>query len=262
MAMAVIHGRLGDDLRRASDGADQIVGGDGDDRIDDNGGNDLVEAGNGDDFCLVGGVGINRLNGGLGVDTASYADVLEPMTILLSVDPGETPSASGGGRFDSLSGIENILASAGSDVVRGDAAANLLNGGAGDDLLRGEEGPDRLIGEAGVDTLTGGAGRDRFVFRSLEEIAAAPGNDVVEDLIQAEGDRIVLKAIDPLPGTAADDAFTFIGSATISAAGQIRYEQDGTGTTVLLSVDDQGMIATYAIRLGGLVALTAADFGL
>ena len=148
------------------------------------------------------------------------------------------------------------------DILRGLGGDDRLDGIDGNDRLKGGAGNDRLIGGAGVDTPTGGAGRDRFVFRSLEEIATGASNDVVEDLIQAKGDRIVLKAIDPLPGTAADDAFTFIGSAAISAAGQIRYEQDGTGTTVLLSVDDQGMIATDTIRLGGLVALTAADFGL
>ena len=275
--MAVLIGTAGDDVIPGTDEADVLrgLGGDdrleglaGNDRLKGGGGNDRLLGGDGDDVLgggagndlLVGGPGINRLAGGAGVDTASYADVVEAMTILLTVDPGETPSASGGGRFDSLSGIENILAGAGDDVVRGDAAANLLNGGAGDDLLRGEAGRDRLIGGPGIDVMTGGGDSDRFVFRSLMDIATGPGNDVVQDLIQAEGDRIVLKAIDPLPGTAADDAFTFIGSGAITAAGQIRFEQDGTGTTVQLSVDDQGMIATFEIRLGGLVALTAADF--
>lgn len=245
-----LDGLAGNDRLKGGAGSDRLIGGDGDDVLGGGAGNDL----------LVGGPGINRLNGGTGVDTASYADVLAAMTILLTVDPGETPSASGAGRFDSLSGIENILAGAENDVVRGDGAANLLNGGGGDDLLRGEGGDDRLIGGTGLDVLTGGAGRDRFVFRALDEIAAGPGNDVVEDLVQADGDRIVLKAIDPLPATAANEAFSFIGSDPITAAGQIRYEQDGVGTTIQISVDDQGMIATYEIRLGGLVALSAADF--
>jgi serralysin len=246
----VLQGFAGNDRLKGGAGNDRLVGGDGDDRLGGGAGNDL----------LIGGPGVNALSGGTGVDTASYVDATLPMTILLTVDPGETPSASGSGRFDTLVGIENILAGQENDVVRGDAAANLLNGGSGDDLVRGEAGDDRLIGGPGIDVMTGDAGRDRFVFRSLEEIAAGPGNDVVQDLVQAEGDRIVLKAIDPLPGTAADDAFTFIGSAAITAPGQIRYEQDGVGTTIELSVDDRGMIATLELRLGSLVALTAADF--
>lgn len=158
MAMAVIHGRLGDDLRRARDGADQIVGGDGDDRIYDNGGNDLVEAGNGDDFCLV-GAGSNRINGGPGEDRITF---VSRGAMVLDVATGLATHAGGTTVF---TGFEVYQGSGRDDVLRGSAAAETISGASGCDLIAGRGGNDVLDGERGDDVLKGGGGNDRLLAR-------------------------------------------------------------------------------------------------
>jgi peptidoglycan/xylan/chitin deacetylase (PgdA/CDA1 family) len=127
--------------------ADVLIGTAVDDTIRGNGGNDT----------LIGGLGNDLLNGGSGSDTASYEDVLSPVTVNLAIG---TAQNTGGGGFDTLISIENLMGGSGNDYLTGNASNNVLAGGSGDDTLDGGAGNDSLVGGVGNDILIGGAGRD------------------------------------------------------------------------------------------------------
>ena len=141
----------------------------------------------------------------------------------------------------------------GSDVLAGLGGADRLGGGAGRDALDGGGGRDRLDGGAGRDRLTGGGGDDRFVFGSAAEAGSPDRPDIIADF--ASGDRIDLTRIDARAGSAADNAFRFIGAEDFDGRiGQLRYA-DGH-----LSGDTDGDgDADFAIALANDFALTRAD---
>ena len=149
------------------------------------------------------------------------------------------------------------------------AAAVDFAGTAGDDRLYGGSGPDRLDGGAGDDVLTGGAGRDvltggagadRFVFGTGDSGATFQTADRIMDFSRAEGDRIMLAAIDAIAATPADDRFAFIGTRAFSGvAGQLRHGFIGANTLIEADMDGDGA-ADLALRLAGNVTLAARDF--
>ena len=95
-----------------------------------------------------------------------------------------------------------------------------------------------LNGGAGQDELWGGIGADRFVFRN----AADTGNtnadaDYIGDFSFAGGDRLDLRRIDANEGQGGNQAFTFIGTATFTQAGQVRYTVSENDTFIALNTD-------------------------
>ncbi len=119
---------------------------------------------------------------------------------------------------------DRIDALGGNDRVDGRAGADTLRGGDGADTVIGGEGDDRLTGGVGADDLSGGEGADRFVFANN----ALGFADIILDFDRAAGDRIVLRGIDADAGTAADDAFVFIGAAAFTGtAGELRAVPGG-----------------------------------
>jgi len=141
----------------------------------------------------------------------------------------------------------------GNDALAGLGGADRLGGEAGRDALDGGFGRDRLDGGLGRDRLTGGGGDDRFVFGSAAEAGSPDRPDIIADF--ATGDRIDLTRIDARAGSAADNAFRFIGAdAFAGRAGELRYA-DGR-----LSGDTDGDgDADFAIALANDFALTKAD---
>lgn len=91
--------------------------------------------------------------------------------------------------------IENAIGGRGADTIVGNAADNVLSGGLG------------------RDTLSGGAGED--VFRYAQ---SADSTNALRDLIRGftTDDAIDLSAIDARAGTAANDAFRIVASASLS----------------------------------------------
>ena len=119
---------------------------------------------------------------------------------------------------DVLSGFENLEGSSFADQLTGSTGNNVISGGAG---------ADRIIGGNGTDYLYGGEGSDTFVFQANSHSRVGIARDVIFDL--ELGDVLDFSAIDANTGVRGNQAFTFIGAATFTAAGQLRmYEADGT----------------------------------
>ncbi|MDH4871835.1 calcium-binding protein, partial [Pseudomonas sp. BN515] len=185
---------------------------------------------------IYAGAGNNVLNGGAGVDTASYAFATAGVNANLALTTAQTTGGSGS---DTLLAFENLTGSAFNDTLTGNAAANVL------------------IGGAGTDRLTGGAGADVFSFNALSELGTGALRDVITDFRSTDGDKINLSVIDAKPGTVANDAFSFIGSAAFSgmdATGQLRFANG-----ILYGSTDADAVAEFEISLVGVSTLAAAN---
>ncbi len=84
--------------------------------------------------------------------------------------------------------------------------------------------------------------------------------DRITDFNHAQADRIDLTLIDANTGAAADQAFSFIGTALYSgAAGQLRYVVSGGVTTIAGDINGD-KVSDFHIQLTGAVNLVALDF--
>lgn len=135
-------------------GNDKLIGGAGNDVFYAGEGNDAVDAGTGNDLIVGGnGAGNDRYNGGAGIDTVRYTSARAGITVDLSRGTARSigsRNAAGIG-LDTLTGIENVIASQFNDILVGNAVSNVLTGGTGADRMRG------------------GAGRDTFKYSRLNE---------------------------------------------------------------------------------------------
>ncbi len=287
-------GGAGNDILNGVAGADRLIGGDGSDRyyVDNagdivsetnamasTGGTDSVYSflgaytlgdnvenlrllatgnangtGNSLNNIIDAGAGNNILNGGAGIDTASYAFATAAVTVNLGLTTAQATGSSG---TDTLLNFENLTGSAYHDTLTGNALANTLTGGAGNDTLNGGAGNDLLIGGTGLDKLYGGAGADKFDFNALSEMGlGAALRDVIGDFKSSEGDKIDLSTLDANLATAANDAFSFIGSSAFSsnATGQLRFAGG-----ILYGSTDADTAAEFEIQLLGVSNLQTAD---
>jgi Ca2+-binding RTX toxin-like protein len=244
-------------------GSNNLSGLDGNDWLNGGGGGDWLHGGNGDD-TLRGGAGGDSLSGGAGVDTADYDGSGAGVFVQLQTGAG----SGGDAESDLLDSIENVNGSAFNDQLWANSAANVLNGWdgsdqllgfAGNDVLDGGSGADEIRGGYDADLLTGGAGADTFVWHMLAESGLdAVSVDVVTDFDYVEGDVIDVSSIDANTELDGNQAFTFIGAADYTGAGQIRVVDDGVNTFLAFSTDSDPD-NDGAIRIDGLV-MPAADW--
>jgi len=100
--------------------------------------------------------------------------------------------------------------------------------------LNGTGAPDLFLLGGGLDTVLGEAGIDLFRFLPSALGPAASNATTLQDFSRAAGEVIDLSAIDAIAGTAADNPFSFIGTAAFSgAAGQLRWQDQGDGTLLI-----------------------------
>lgn len=206
--------------------ADTLTGSSRDDELYGLGGADTLSGGNGVDL-LDGGAGDDVLDGGNGNDA--------------------------------------LYGAAGLDTLAGGNGDDTLFGGDGNDVLDGGTGNDRLNGGAGSDRLTGGAGNDVYAFTNAaasRTAGAVIDIDVITDFRSGQ-DRIDLGGVDAIAGTAARDAFSWIGSNAFSgAAGELRSYRDGSTFVLAGDVDGDGLAdfviqTPTAITLGDVVLTPA-----
>jgi Ca2+-binding RTX toxin-like protein len=204
---------------QTGNGDDNIIGLKGDDFINTAGGDDKVD----------GGAGSDTLFGGDGADTLYGA-----------------------------AGDDQIYGEAGNDTLRGDDGADTLLGGLGGDVLYGLNGDDRLEGGGGHDELRGGAGNDILIGGEGqddlfgEDGDGLPNNDtfmftrLADSTVQAPdniwdfnsgADKIDLSLIDANTTLGGNQAFTYVGSAAFTAAGQVHVVHNGSAWMIEVNVN-------------------------
>jgi len=142
----------------------------------------------------------------------------------------------------------------------GGAAADTLTGGGGNDLIYGGRGADQLRGNGGADT---------FRYQATNESPIGLANiDTILDFVH-NVDKIDLSVIDAKVAAAGNQAFSFIGAATFTAAGpisagQLRAHQiDAVNNIWQVEGDTDGNgVADFVLRayVDPLQSLTVGDF--
>ena len=87
-----------------------------------------------------------------------------------------------------------------------------------------------LFAGSGRDVLIGGSGADRFVYTNAAHIGTGDDRDVIRDF-KPGTDLLDLARIDANTQLPGNQAFSFIGAAAFTQAGQLRYE-DGMLATI------------------------------
>ncbi|MBP0445888.1 hypothetical protein J8J14_14015 [Roseomonas sp. SSH11] len=231
-----------------------------------------VLGGNGNDM-LQSGTGDRILVGGGGTDTAVFAGPVGNYSFALggtSIIVSDLVGTDGVDMLESMEqmqfGGQTLIVRAGNDAsgttVGVNNQANLLLGYEGNDRLDARAGNDVLVGGLGSDTLIGGTGADTFLFSSAAEAGNGTGvntgRDIIMDFNRGQGDKIDLSGIDAVLG-GANDSFTFIGTNNFTAAGQLRYVQEG-GATIIEGNLDGTDGAEFQIQLATPLTLLATDF--
>jgi len=153
------------------------------------------------------------------------------------------------------SGHNSLNGGDGNDTLTGGAGNDQLTGGAGNDTFVGGTGNDTLTGGDGVDRLTGGTGNDTFVFSTTNQTPPATPDTVTDFTRSGSG------GVDKIDLGGLFVTGSFIGSASFTAAGQVRAVASGSNT--LIEGNTTGPSgAEFAITLTGVTAatLTASDF--
>lgn len=169
---------------------------------------------------------------------------------LTALSTGST--LTGNGEEDTLRGA------AGNDTLIGNGGADTLTGAGGIDTIDGGPGADRITGGAGADILTGGADADLFIYNATGNSTPLVMDQIMD--FQDGIDRIDLSGIDPNPVLSGNQAFSFIGNAAFTAAGQLHFYSNGTDTIVEGNTDNNPATVEFAIKLIGVHNLTAVDF--
>lgn len=273
-----IYGNLGNDGLAGFWGFDSLFGEAGNDTLNGGGQNDTLDGGGGND-SLDGGGGVDFMIGGGGNDIFVVDSGLDSVTdsggidtILTSVTLTLGSAIENGTLTSAASLARNLTGNALANTLTGSDAANVLSGLDGNDKIYGKAGADKLIGGngddslsggLGYDELTGGAGNDRFIFASLAEIGGGDQglpSDLVKDFVQGQ-DRIDLSAIDSKTATVTNEAFSFIGSAAFTAAGQLHaFANSATNRTLIEGDVDGDKIADFQLQLVGLKTMAGTDF--
>jgi len=142
------------------------------------------------------------------------------------------------------------------DSLKGDGGNDYLSGYIGADSLDGGSGNDTSIGGAGWDSMTGGSGADVFRYTAIADAAAH--FEEITDFTQGT-DKIDFSLIDANEGTAANDAFTYIGFSSFYAPGQIERYDIGGFTFLYLNTDSDSN-AEGVVAFGSTINFNNADF--
>lgn len=242
----------------AGAGNDTLLGGAVDDLMKGGGGNDALD----------GGLGADRMDGGTG-DDIYYVDNVGDV-VAEKLDEG-IDSVFSSVSLTLKSNVENLTLTGaavadgtGNDlanIIVGNEAANIVSGRDGNDVLSGGGGADQIDGGLGADIMTGGEGNDRFIFRSAAEIGGVAGqsSDFITDF-QKGSDKIDLSRLDALPETVANDAFTFVGTAALTAVGQVHYVQDVAANVTYIEAMITGTDGPdFQLVVAGLHSFTTTD---
>jgi serralysin len=224
-----------------NNGVNQLRGGGGNDRLKGLDGNDMLE----------GGTGTDTMDGGAGNDT-------------FYVDTGDTVVEAVGGGLDYVWARNSFVLTAGAEVeILGTVDYRLtdalnLTGNEFNNSITGNNGANVITGGGGADNLKGLEGADVFRYVATSD-SAGSAVDRILDFVSGT-DKIDLSAIDAIAGTAANDAFTFIGNAAFSGvAGQLRAQTVG-GQTHIFGDTNGDSIADLHIIVANTTTVVGGDF--
>lgn len=204
--------------------------------------------------ALTGTAGADLMAGGAGDDTYQV-DHAGDVVSEAAGGGSDTILASVSHTLGAAAQIEFLQAAAGAAelALTGNALANTITGG---------DGADVITGGGSADLLSGGLGADVFALLTLTDSRVAlSGRDTIADFSALAGDLIGLSALDANTALAGDQAFTFIGNAAFSAAGQVRAEVVG-GNTIVSGNVDAVLGADFSVALTGAHALNGGHFQL
>jgi Ca2+-binding RTX toxin-like protein len=210
------------------------------------------------------------------VNTTTKSDQYEPSIAVLTdgrvmiswndlsfAGPGDTSGFAVRGQIiDPRIAAVNVAGTIGNDDLIGTSFADKLRGGLGNDRILGTGGADFLRGDNGNDSLDGGVGNDRIWSGvGADVLTGGAGADVMifTSAAEAKGDKITdfEHLMDKISLTAFMPGGHFVGSAALSAAGDVRYDQ----TSGILSGDVNGDgRADWTLTLQNKALLTDADF--
>jgi trimeric autotransporter adhesin len=208
---------------------------------------------------LVGNSAANLLNGGLGADLMRGLGGDDTYVVESS---GDRVIESFGGGTDTVQSAITFQLSNSYEVenltLTGSAAIDAFGNNLAN-ILVGNSASNRLTGGLGADVMAGGGGADVFAYWSVEESTATKRDSI--QLFDAS-DLIDLSRIDAVSGTAANDAFTFIGAAAFGhIAGELRAYHAGSGWLVEGDTNGDGaadLVIALTVTPG--MAMTSADF--
>ncbi len=121
-------------------------------------------------------------------------------------------------------------------IVNDDFASTSAN-----QTLTGTDAPDVFLLGGGLDSVVAKAGLDLFRFLPTAIGPAGSNAATLQDFSRVAGEVVDLSAIDAITGTLADDAFSFIGTAAFTAAGQLRWQDQGTVRLIQGEVNGDGI---------------------
>ena len=286
---AVVTGTAGNDqLKTLADRNTRLEGGDGNDLLDSVGvGHNTLVGGAGDDtyrLTSLNDVVIENANGGsdqvISSVNVTLSENIEKLSMIGDARVGvgnalgnSIGGSSGGDTISGMGGDDNIQSNDGDDRVFGGEGADSVYGGNGADTIAGDAGADRLRGDGGNDSLSGGAGNDtldgslgqdvmagglgadQFTYNNLEA-----SGEVIFDFSRAEGDKVILTALDANTVADGNQAFAFIGTAAFSkVAGQLRYEVKGADSYVMGDLNGDG-VADFRLLMKNVTSFQATDF--
>jgi serralysin len=252
IANNVLTGLDGNDTLVGNDGNDTLYGGVGDDNLDGGLGNDSLSGSTGTD-TLLGGAGNDTLNGGTGTDSmvGGAGDDLylvdSSLDVVVEAAAEGTDSVQSALSYTLNANVENLTLS-GSAAING-------SGNALHNVLTGNAANNRLTGADGTDYLSGGLGADIFDFNAIGESSVGAGRDVIADFSSAQLDRIDLSTIDADSVLAGNQAFTYIGAAAFTAAGQVSL----VGDVLYGDINGDGL-ADFEVQVIGAPVLVQGDF--
>ncbi len=123
--------------------ADDFRGNASDNRLDGRDGDDLFRASD----------GVDAIIGGAGIDTMSFEGYNGVTVNMIVAGPGLGTYSLGAAGSGTTEWIENVFGSNGNDSITGNGFDNILVGGAGNDVIDGLWGVDSLYGGTGSDRL-------------------------------------------------------------------------------------------------------------
>jgi Ca2+-binding RTX toxin-like protein len=141
------------------------------------------------------------------------------------------------------------------DSIFGDGVySNTLIAGSGKDNIVGGSGGNKLVAGTGIDTMNGGTGANTFVFApGTAPVNNPDGTDYIGDF-KPGTDKLDFSAF---KGAGYD--LTFVGTAPLTATGQVDYSISGGFTFVEGDVTSAGD-ADFEIQMAGSLNLQASDF--